>query len=136
MKWKTINAPSWLSLVLPMAWQLRSGNIQNQFEVQVEIAKNVATVINFLSQILQSNNNRSVRTAKQAHSCISRAHSGLLYILNNKNNKRGCLYNILWPASTFKRTLWTRHGRLKASMGHELKNTQIECQRCSRKLKI
>ena len=34
---KTIDAPSWLSLVLPMAWQLRSGNIQIQFEVQSEV---------------------------------------------------------------------------------------------------
>ena len=51
---KTIDAPSWLSLVLPMAWQLRSGNIQIQFEVQfeveeveyeVEVAQNVAIVM-------------------------------------------------------------------------------------------
>ena len=55
---KTIDAPSWLSLVLPMAWQLRSGNIQIQFEVQfeveeveyeVEVAQNVAIVMLSLS---------------------------------------------------------------------------------------
>ena len=36
------DAPSWLSLVLPMALQLSSGNIQIQFEVQFEVAQNVA----------------------------------------------------------------------------------------------